>query len=261
MKHIPHHVLLAAALATGVTFALPSTHAAAFAGDDVSTSTAPDFVPDTGQINRGFDDVVPSSAAGPPASTPAQARAAFMMPGTDQPALGKLTEPMPNARTTPPEQEAARRESENASGGPEKVEANGNETMGSGSSIYTLVSSTAPSTGPIGATGQTMPAKFSQRNDVLDRAPIMAWPLSLSEEERQRIYQAVMADKAPAARDAEALAPASELDVNQALNEMHPLPASVSNIAGARALVYVKSKNKVFLVNPALRTVVDEIGS
>jgi hypothetical protein len=45
------------------------------------------------------------------------------------------------------------------------------------------------------------------------------------------------------------------------LNEMHPLPASVSGIAGAQTLAYVKTKSKVFLVNPAVRTVVDEIGS
>ena len=106
-----------------------------------------------------------------------------------------------------------------------------------------------------------MPAKFSARNDVLDRVPIMAWPLSLSDEDRRQIYQAVMADKTPAASDAKALAPASELDVNQALNEMHPLPASVSTIAGVQALAYVKSTNKVYLVRAATRTVVDEIGS
>jgi hypothetical protein len=106
-----------------------------------------------------------------------------------------------------------------------------------------------------------MPAKFSQRNDVLDRTPIMAWPLSLSDHDRQQIYQAVMADKTAPAEDAEALAPAGELNVNQALNEMHPLPASVSGIIGVQALAYVKTKTKVFLVRPAVRTVVDEIGS
>jgi hypothetical protein len=36
--------------------------------------------------------------------------------------------------------------------------------------------------GPIGATLQTMPAKFSQRNDVLDRLPTMAWPLPLTDQ-------------------------------------------------------------------------------
>ena len=69
-----------------------------------------------------------------------------------------------------------------------------------------------------------------------------------------------MADKAPAASDADALAPSSGLYVNQALNETHPLPASVSGISGVQTLAYVKTKNKVFLVQPANRIVVDEIG-
>ena len=70
-----------------------------------------------------------------------------------------------------------------------------------------------------------------------------------------------MADQVPAARDADRLAPASALDANQALNETHPLPASVGAIAGVKSLAYVKTKNKVLLVDPATRIVVDEIGS
>ena len=42
---------------------------------------------------------------------------------------------------------------------------------------------------------------------------------------------------------------------------MHPMPASVSGISGVQALDYVKTKDKVFLVAPATRTVVDEINS
>ena len=106
-----------------------------------------------------------------------------------------------------------------------------------------------------------MPAKFSARNDTLDRVPIMALPLGLSDQDRQRIYQAAMADKTPAATDAAQLAPAGELDTNQALNETHPLPASVRGIPGVQTLGYVKTKNKVFLVEPATRIVVDEIAS
>ena len=223
MKHSQRHVLFAAALATGVAFAMPPTSAAAFAGNDVAATTDPGFIRNSGQINRGFDEKVPSSASVRQIPTPAQARAAAMMPDSDQPALG------------PPD-------------------ANANATTGSGPPA-----ATPP--GPIGATGQTMPAKFSERNDTLDRLPIMAWPLSLSNAERQSIYQAAIADKAPAASDADALAPSSALSANQALNETHPLPASVSGISGVQTLGYVKTKNKVFLVAPANRIVVDEIGS
>src|SRR5260370_699433 len=48
--------------------------------------------------------------------------------------------------------------------------------------------------GPIGATMQTMPAKFSHRNDLLDHMPVVAWPLPLDEQQRQQIYKAVMED-------------------------------------------------------------------
>ena len=64
-----------------------------------------------------------------------------------------------------------------------------------------------------------------------------------------------------AAKDAARLAPAVELNVNQALNETHPLPASVRAIRGVRGLDYVKTKSKVFLVEPATRIVIAEISS
>jgi hypothetical protein len=259
MKHIQQFALLAATLAAAL--AMPPTRAAAFAGDDVAAGTDPSFTPGTGQINRGYDESVPSIAHARQIPTPAQARAALKMPDSDQPALGGTPpQPMPNAESTSPKHDGARRESENASG-PETVDADQSHNTGSASSASGFASGAAAPSGPIGATGQTMPAKFSQRNDVLDRVPIMAWPRSLSDEERQHIYQAVMADKMPAANDAARLAPASQLDVNQALHEMHALPASLSGIGEVRNLSYVKSKTKVFLVKPATRIVVDEIGS
>ncbi len=114
--------------------------------------------------------------------------------------------------------------------------------------------------GPIGATGQTMPSRFSQRNEILDRVPIMAMPLALTEPQRQRIYQSVMADtsRRPAA-DADALAPAAILSTEQALNQTQALPESLSDIDGLKGLQYVKAKDKVLLVLPATRIVVDAI--
>jgi hypothetical protein len=87
-----------------------------------------------------------------------------------------------------------------------------------------------PPSGPIGSFGQTIPAKFSKRNDILDNVPIMAWPLRLTEEQRKQIYDAVMADKSQLVDGAEALKPTSELSPNQALNGMRPLPESVHGI-------------------------------
>jgi hypothetical protein len=104
-----------------------------------------------------------------------------------------------------------------------------------------------------------MPAKFSKRNDVLDRTPMMAWPQPLSDQDRQRIYEAAMADKSTAAAGADALMPASQLSTDQALNGMHPLPESLGNIETVKRLKYVKGKNKVLLVEPSTRIVVEEI--
>ncbi len=220
MRHCPQLVSIVAAVIAGAAFAMPAMPAAAFAGNNVS-ALDPGFVPDTGQINRGFDEKVPTSSRPRPIPipAPAQVRAAITMPDSDQPALGG---------------------------------ANGTTGVGSPG---------AQSPGPIGATGQTMPAKFSQRNDTLDRVPVMALPIPLSDNDRQRIYQAAMADKTAAAEDADKLAPASELNVNQALNETHPLPASVRGIRGVQQLDYVKTKNKVFLVEPATRIVIAEVAS
>jgi hypothetical protein len=113
--------------------------------------------------------------------------------------------------------------------------------------------------GPIGATTQTLPAKQSTRNDTLDRVPIMAWPLALSEEQRRRIYQTVMADVAAGAADAASLGPSAHLSAHQALDEMHPLPQSLDDIAGIKSLEYLKTSGKVLLVEPATRTVVAQL--
>ena len=218
MTHRPYLVLISTALLAGAAIALPATGAAAFAGDNVAAAD-PGFVPNTGRINRGFDEKVPTSSRSRPIPTSAQLRAALQMPDDNQPALGG---------------------------------SDANATTGTAAAAQRV---------PIGATGQTMPATLSQRNDTLDRAPIMALPVPLSDQDRQRIYRAVMADKTAAANDAAQLAPASELDANQALNETHPLPESVRNIPGVQRLGYVRTKNKIFLVEPDTRIVVDEITS
>jgi hypothetical protein len=275
MKNLHRHLLLATALAAGLAVA-PLTTGAARAEESATVPTNPGFKPDTGQINPGATEQAYSkSAAVRKVPTLDEARAALRAQGDPNPSLGPEP-PLPQNSaagsnvTVSPQGGAVdvttATQGQAAIGGPLSPGASAASQSGGAGTGETT--GTRPSTdvkqnrsGPIGATGQTMPAKVSQRNDVLDRVPIMAWPLSLSDEERQRIYQAVMADKAPAAGNADALAPTSELSVNQALNEMHPLPASVSGIAGAQTLAYVKTKSKVFLVNPAVRTVVDEIGS
>jgi hypothetical protein len=123
-----------------------------------------------------------------------------------------------------------------------------------------MADSTSPApSGPIGATTQTVPAKFSQRNDLLDHVPMMAWPLRLDAQQRQQIYQAVMNDGSKPAKGAEKLRPATYVPQEQAL-ELRPLPAQVAQIEGMQGLEYIKTENKVLLIRAANRTVVDEIG-
>jgi hypothetical protein len=128
------------------------------------------------------------------------------------------------------------------------------ETTGAASSEAEVIA-------PIGASPQTIPAKFSNTNDTLDRVPIMARPLGLSDQQRQRIYLAVMADKNAPATDVDDLGRTSELPTQVALNELHVLPSSIGDITQVRGLEYVKTTDKVFLVSPASRIVVDTIAS
>ena len=205
-------------LAAAAVLALP-----VFALAEQVSSPDPGFVPNTGQINLGYDAKNRGSTEPYKLPTPAQALAAFMTPVSTQPALGSGTSTAAAS------------------------------TTGS-------VSPAVPS-GPIGAIGVTMPAKFSARNDTLDHVPIMALPLPLSDQQRHNIYRAVMADQTPVATDAGKLAPASVLSAGQYFDDLHPLPPSVQNIAAVKSLAYVKSGNKVLLVEPSTRIVFDEINS
>ena len=86
-------------------------------------------------------------------------------------------------------------ESQNAAGGPPGTttagSAPGSNSAGSdrrSTSAKTTGSATSgepPPSGPIGSVGETIPAKFSKRNDILDRTPIMALPLPLSDQQRR----------------------------------------------------------------------------
>ena len=176
--------------------------------------------------------------------TPQEARAALMMPVSTQPSTGEAAAPATSAATT------------GVSPASEAGNQGGNQ---SGLAAASPAGVAPPASGPIGAIGQTLPAKVSQRNEVLDRVPIMAWPLGLSDGQRRQIYDAVMADKSSPAPGADALIPTSALTTEQALGGTHVLPASVQDIAQLKGLAYVKGARKVLLVTPATRTVVDEI--
>jgi hypothetical protein len=220
-------IVPAAVLATATAVAI----VAAQASDRLPT-VDPGFVPNTGQINPGHA-AEPWSDAPPQAPQPSQeeARAALMAPDNGAPSAGPGSTPAPN--------------------GAEQL------TTGSSSATTTAAGGAGP-TGPIGATTQTMPAKFSQRNDVLDRVSTTTWPLPLNEEQRRRIFNSVMADSSPPAAGAAALKPGSSLSFEQTL-DLHPLPGAVADMDGLHGLQYVKGKDKVLLVRAPNAIVVDEI--
>lgn len=286
MKYFHHHLMLTTALAAGLVVAAPLVISQVCAEESATVQTNPGFKPDAGQINSGRTLAAPSSATDiRKIPTHAEAVAALMAPDDPNPVPGaeapQQTSNAPNKTVTA--QPAGGGDPTTAtqgqaaiggplspgasSGGGNNASATGANTAGAAQGTTTTETtgarpaSTANANrpGPIGATGQTMPAKFSERNDTLDRVPIMAWPMSLSYQERQQIYQAVMADTSQPATNAEKLAPASELSTDQALNGMYALPASLGHIAAVAGLKYLKAKDKVLLVQASTRTVIEQI--
>jgi len=220
-------------LAVAAVLALSSVSVLVRAEDSATQPTNPGYVPNTGQINPGTAQQ-PSSQSTDFTNnpTPEEVRAALMAPISRQPSTGDASTTTGSA----------------AAGTPQTQDANVN-----------AASSEPPPSGPIGSFGQTIPAKFSKRNDTLDHVPIAATPLALTAEQRKQIYDAVMEEKSQPVAGADKLKPADELSPDQALNGMQPLPESVRSIDGVSRLYYIKSKDKVLLIEPNVRTVVSEI--
>lgn len=267
MLKLRHPLMLATALAAGLVVAAPLASGQVRAPESATVPTNPGFKPDTGQINPGVTIQAPSTSLDiRKIPTPEESRAALMMPVSTEPSAGAVpvSGSQGSGAISSPSEQTASGQPPAATTGAATSEKAGTEpaaSVSSGSSTTPTAAGLPPPSGPIGATGQTMPAKFSSRNDILDRTPIMAWPQMLSDQERRRIYEAVMADKSQPATDADTLAPAGELSTEQALNEMHPLPASLGDIDVVRRLKYVKGKDKVLLVEPSTRIVVEQIKS
>jgi len=278
MKNSRQFTQFTLAVASAAALAASGIVGSAIAEQDATVPTNPGFKPDTGQINPGVEQQAPTQSTEiVDIPTPEESRAALMMPTSKQPSIGTVpTEPRSELlsatapKTTQIEHAPkAQRESQNAAGGPEGITTAGSTPVSNGptgapsASVTTGKGSSAsnepPPSGPIGSVGQTIPAKFSRRNDILDRTPIMAWPLPLSDEQRKQIYDAVMAEKSQPVAGADALKPASELSPNQALNGMRPLPESVRGIDGVSRLYYIKARDKVLLIEPNVRTVVGQI--
>lgn len=261
---------LATMFATGL--ALSGINGLAGAEESATVPTDPGFKAGTGQINPGITQQASSQSEEIiDIPTPEESRRALLEAVSKQPSLGGTpSAPRPDAQTFGGPN--AKQESQNAVGGPLGLTTAGSAPDSSASKAGRQAATTSangtssavgepPPSGPIGSFGETIPAKFSKRNDILDRTPIMAWPLRLNDQQRMQIFDAVMAENSPPVAGADTLKPASELSPDQALNGMRPLPEGVRSIDGVERLYYLKAKDKVLLIEPATRTVVSEITS
>jgi hypothetical protein len=102
---------------------------------------------------------------------------------------------------------------------------------------------------------QTVPAKFSERNAALDKLPIMAQPLGLTDAQRKVILQSVRAASAPMERRDAKLT--EELPATIEAHEFSP--TIKSEIPALTNLKYVRLANKVLLIVPANHIVVGQI--
>jgi len=104
---------------------------------------------------------------------------------------------------------------------------------------------------------QTVPSKYSARNDALDKLPIMAAPVWLTDEQRRKIAATLLTGSAPATTIDTTIA--QELPRNV---EMLDLPEALKReIPDAKNLKYVRASDRILLVDPQPpnRTVVGEI--
>jgi hypothetical protein len=102
---------------------------------------------------------------------------------------------------------------------------------------------------------QTVPAKFSEGNAALDKLPIMAFPLALSDEQKQKLVAAIRAASPDAAIEKINPKLTEELPVTVTLHEMPIL----ANELGVGHYKYVRLPDRILLVTPANRIVAAEI--
>jgi hypothetical protein len=250
---------------------------------DAPKNIAPGANPSTGQINPGVSIQPPAAtppgaitnrappsdthaATNQPIPSPEQARAALLSPDSPHPAIGQI--PLPPAGETQTAKSAAgdappaNAKAEQAENNTQSKDGTGISRESTGNAVPADAAKQAAygisPNAPIGSTTQTLPAKFSERNEILSRVQTMSWPLRLSDEQRGQVFDAVMASTNEVAEFGK-LNSADQLPAELALNAMHPLPQQLAAQPAFRNIQVVKSKDKVLLVHPATRIVVDVV--
>jgi hypothetical protein len=101
--------------------------------------------------------------------------------------------------------------------------------------------------------GDTVPSKFSEKNAADDKLPILGYTFKyLTDEQRHAIYQGVKTTDAAAAK--------TEPQIGEALSitiAFAPFPTDLDGqVPGLTRYRFIKSGDRLVLVNPANRTVV-----
>ncbi len=104
-----------------------------------------------------------------------------------------------------------------------------------------------------GAGTKDEPAKFSAKNDGIDNLPIMAYPLSLTDEQKRAIYQRVSEGQAPVSTIT-----AKPSEQIPALTKLEELPSDLA-VPAIADYKFLRLQDKVLLVNPRESIVVGEI--
>ncbi len=104
------------------------------------------------------------------------------------------------------------------------------------------------------ADSQTVPAKFSKRNDSIDKVSIMAMPLGLSDTQKKAIADSVKAANSPV--QTTSAKPAEELPWTITV---HDLGAAASGDPALTRMKIVRTQDRVLLIEPSNRIVIGEI--
>ena len=101
---------------------------------------------------------------------------------------------------------------------------------------------------------QTVPAKFSKRNDAIDHLPVMAMQvMGFSNEQKRSIIDAVHGANPPV--QSTSAKASEELPIGIAMQDW---PAAASDPAFAK-MKYVRAQDRILLVEPTNRIVIGEI--
>lgn len=110
--------------------------------------------------------------------------------------------------------------------------------------------------GPLGASGDTVPAKYSEKNDADDKLPLGAYRLKhLTAEQRQAIYRDITG-KTAHGRPNDKIYPVIGTLVPSSV-ELQPMPAdTTAQVPDTKGLKFVAAQDKVVLVDPVSMMVV-----